>query len=127
MLGVDTVIFEGVVLLYALRGSIFGRRQGFKSPAPFPGWSAKRAIMRQWVRTRDQRRWESGMTSLPGRQWTLVAIGLVLLIAVSVVISLSRIRDHESTSRHLLAVREQVFTISDKLVPAVKKYDLGQV
>ena len=36
MLGVDTVIFEGVVLLYALRGSIFGCRQGFKSPPPFP-------------------------------------------------------------------------------------------
>ena len=30
-------IFEGVVLLYALRGSIFGRRQGFKTPPPFPG------------------------------------------------------------------------------------------
>jgi hypothetical protein len=27
---------RGCVLLYALRGSIFGRRQGFKSPPPFP-------------------------------------------------------------------------------------------
>ena len=43
--------FEGVVLLYVLRGSIFGRRQGFKTPPPFP----RLARFNAWGRSRIER------------------------------------------------------------------------